>query len=133
QFEPELLVILLAVACESIGAERKGERRESGIVREGGETIGARGHQSRQCARPKQILVGLLGALERKQDAGKAALGRGQEAVAPRLRLEARGIHKGARARIERLAQLAPGRRVNEGYRNRLGPLTSQQNFRHWR
>src|SRR5262249_9624386 len=105
----------------------------SGIVREGGETIGARGHQSRQCARPKQVLVGLLGTLERKQDAGKTALGRGQEAVAACLRLEARRIHEGTRARIERLAQLAPGRRVNEGYRNRPDrPAAGKKNRMHW-
>jgi hypothetical protein len=133
QFEPELLVVLLAVACESVGAERKGERRKLCIVREGGEAIGARGQECRQRAGPKQVLVGLLGTLERKEDASKTALGRGKEAVAARLRLEARGIHEGTRARIERLAQLAPSRRVNEGYRNRRHRLAAgEKNRVHW-
>ena len=45
QFELELFVLLLAVARESVGAEREGEGREPCIGREGGEAIGARGQQ----------------------------------------------------------------------------------------
>jgi hypothetical protein len=88
-------------------------------VRGGGEAIGARRQRPRQRTRPKQILVGLLGALEREEHAGKAAVSSGEEKLAARLRLEAGGVRERTRARIKALAQVAPGRRVNEGYRNR--------------
>ena len=40
QFQPDVLLVLLAVAGEAIGAERKGERRQPRIVRSVGEAVG---------------------------------------------------------------------------------------------
>src|SRR5262249_55367849 len=50
--------------------------------------------------------------------------------VAAGLGFEAGGIREGTRARIEALAQAAPRRRVNEGYRDRRGGVAAGEKDR---
>ena len=101
ELELHLLLVLLAIAAEAIAAEREGERRQLRIVRGIAEAVGAGREQAGQGAGPEQILARLVGALEREQDAGEGSLRSRQQEVSAGLRLEARGLGEGARARIE--------------------------------
>src|SRR5262249_56924513 len=56
---------------------------------------------------------------------GRRRVGRGKEGVGACLGFEAGGIRKGTRPGIEPLAQVAPRRRVNEGYRDRRGGVAA--------
>jgi len=125
ELELHLFRVLLAIAGEAVGAEREGERGEPRVVRGVGEAIGARRQRRRERTRPKQILAGVVFALEREDDAGKRPIGPRQQKVAAGLGFEARGIGEGPRARIEPLAQGGPGGGVNEGYRNRRGGMAA--------
>ena len=119
-----------AVAGEAVGAEREGERRELRIVRGIGEAIGAGRQQAGQRPGRERVLVGGPGGFEREQDAGQAALRRGQEKVTAGLGFEAGGVREGARARIEALALLTPGLRGHEGHRDRRGGLAARKKHR---
>src|SRR5262249_62121883 len=86
---------------------------------------GARRPTSRERARAKQRLAGLVPGLEREQRAGRRPLGPREQKGAPGLGFEAGGIGEGARARMEPLAQGGPCGGVNEGYRNRRGGMAA--------
>ena len=83
------------------------------------EAVGAGRDEAGQGAGPEQVLARLVGALEREQDAGQGSLRSRQQEVTAGLRLEARGLGEGARARIEAVALLRPGRGLDKGDRNR--------------
>src|SRR5262249_25324567 len=125
QLELHLFPVLLAVAGEAVCAEREGGRRECQVGGAWGEPSGARRQRRRERTRPKQVLARIVLALEREDDAGKRPVGRRNEEVAACLGFEAGGIGEGTRPRIKPLAQVAPRRRVNEGYRNRGGGVAA--------
>src|SRR6266849_1242076 len=66
QLQLQLFLVLLAIAREPVAAERQ---------------------QAAERPRPEQVLVRIVGAFEREQDAGKPALRPRQEQVTARLRL----------------------------------------------
>src|SRR5262245_10147478 len=134
QFQLDLLLLLLAVAHEAVAAESEGERRELRIVRRVGEAIGTGREQAGQRPWPEQVFAGLIGGLEGEQHAGERTVACRHQQVPAGLGLEARGVGEGALARIEALAQVAPGRRVYEGYRDgRAGLAARKEDWMHGR
>ena len=100
------------------------------IVRRIGEPVGAGGQEPRQRARPEQVLVRVVDALEREQDLGQPAIRGRQQDMTAGLRLEAGSLGEGPLARIEALAHHRPDRSVNEGYWNRRGRLAGRKKDR---
>src|SRR5262249_16992742 len=98
-----VLLLLLAVAREAVQAERESECRQSRVMRGVGEAVGACGKQSGERARPEQVLVRIVGSLEREQDAGQAAFRARQQQVPAGVRPETGRIGEAAVVRIKSL------------------------------
>ena len=73
EFELVVPGLRLAIARETVAAEREGERRKLRIVRRIGEAIGPCRQQGGERAGPKQVLVRILGGLEGEQNLGEPA------------------------------------------------------------
>ena len=83
--EPDLGRLGFAVTSEPIAAERKGEHRQSRIVRRIGETVDAGRQQMGQCTRTKQIARPAVRIFEAEQHLGDPPFGVGQGETASRL------------------------------------------------
>src|SRR6476620_5291478 len=112
-----LLIVLLAIAREAVGAERKGKRGERGIVSGIGKAVGACGQKRGKRTRAEKVL-GFLVPLDCKKDGRKRTLLGGQKKVTPSYRFEPRGFGKGARARVEFPAGFRPRASVDKDDRN---------------
>ena len=91
----------LAIARETVAAERESERRKPRIMRRIGEAIGARPAAGRGARRAEQVLVRIVGGLEGEQDPAEPARGCRQQKMAASLRFKARGLRVGACGRID--------------------------------
>ena len=101
--QPYVAHLRLAVAGESIGAEREGQRRQPRVMRRVGETVSARRQQGGQLPGPEQVFHRLVGVFQAEQHAGQFAVRRRHREIAPGLGLISGGVQEHALAVVDDL------------------------------